>query len=266
MGVIFEAGYSLPGADQPLTNARIAHSGTWYAGTPAASSTATGYFAASPNNSLTYELWKPSSVTATWELDLGSAVDVDYCCIAAHTMGTNGNSVQVQYYTGSAWADLTPVTAVSDDMPIMCIFSTENAQRFRISVTGGTAPTIGVIRFGEAMQMDAPIFGGHSPLDYGRITESRAAYSMSGAFLGRSKQRQWLATSFEWTHLNKTWVEANWSAFQKAGYTEPFFIAWRPDDFSEVGYCQTENVPAPQFMGVRAYMTVGLQVTALGYD
>lgn len=266
MGVIFETGYTLPSGDKPLTHARIAHANTWYSGTPAASGTASGFFADAPDNSLTFEKWKPDALPATWELDLGSAQDVDYCAIAAHTMGTNGNTLEVQYYDGAAWQDMTPATAIADNMPVFCIFATENAQRFRIRVSNGTAPTIGVVRFGEAMQMDAPLLGGHSPLDYSRMTESRSAYSMSGEFVGRSIQRQWLDTSFNWTHLSKTWIEANWKSFQKGAETDPFFIAWRPQDFSEVGYCQTDRVPAPQFMGVKAYMQASINVTARGYD
>lgn len=266
MGVIFEAGYTLPSGDQPLTNARIAHANNWYGGTPAASSTATDYIATAPNNSLTYELWKPSSLPATWELDLGSAQDVDYCAIAAHTMGTNGNSLQVQYYNGSTWVDIIAATAISNDMPVFCIFATENAQRFRIRITNGTAPTIGVVRFGEALQMPQAILGGHSPLDFSRNTQLRQTTSMSGEFLGRTKQRSDLSTSFEWSHITKAWVDSNLKTLQTAVETEPFFIAWRPGDYSEVGYCYTDQPPRTAFMGIRSYMTVSLQATARAYD
>ena len=103
MTVILESGYSLPSGDYPLTHARIGHTLNWLAGgTAVGSSTATGFFADAPLNTLTYERWKPSSVAATWEYDHGSAVECDYAAIAAHTMGTNGNSALVQYWNGSA--------------------------------------------------------------------------------------------------------------------------------------------------------------------
>ena len=267
MGVIFQSGYTLPGSDQPLANARIAHANTWYAGgTITASSTATDFFASAPDNSLTYERWKPTSATATWETDLGFAKAVDYCAIAAHDMGTSSISLHVQYWNGSAWVGVIPATAPADDMPVFCIFEPVTAQKWRISISGSFAPEIGVIRFGAAMQMPQAIYGGHSPLDYGRMTRSRSAYSMSGEFLGRSKQRGWLETSFDWTHLTRAWIDTYWKSFQKAAESEPFFIAWRPEDFSEVGYCQTERVPAPTSMSVRSYHSVNVAVTARGYD
>lgn len=253
--------------DQPLTHARIAHSNNWYSsGSITASSTANGFFASGPNNSLTYEKWKPSVATATWEIDIGSVSTVDYCAIAAHNMGTSGNTLQVQYFNGSIWVNAIPATAINDNMPIFCIFSKQDAQRWRISISGGAAPEIGVIRFGAAMQMPQAIYGGHSPLDYGRMTRSRSAYSMSGEFLGRSKQRGWLETSFDWTHLTRAWIDTHWKSFQKAAESEPFFIAWRPSDFSEVGYCQTERVPAPTSMSIRSYHSVNVAVTARAYD
>jgi hypothetical protein len=267
MTVIFEAGYTLPGADFPLTHARIAHGNNWLTGgTAAASTTNSAFFINGPLNSLTYERWKPTAVTATWEYDHGSSVTCDYCCIGAHTLGTNGNSVQVQYWTGSAWADLTAVTALSSDMPVMAIFEPQAAQRWRISISGGTVPEVGVVKFGEALQMQRPLYGGHTPLDFSRNTVMRSNRSVTGEFLGRTKLRSTLSTSFAWQHLTRTWIDANWKSFQLAIEEDPFFIAWRPGGFSEVGLCYTDESPIPSNMGIRDLMEVGLNVTARGYE
>lgn len=267
MGVIFQSGYSLPGGDEPLTHARIAHSLNWLSGgTAVASSTATDYFADAPMSTLTYEKWKPNSVTATWEYNHGSTSQCNYCVIGAHTMGTNGNSVQVQYWNGSTWSNLTAVTAVTDDMPIMAIFGAQTRQRWRISITGGAAPEIGVIKFGLALQMERPIYGGHAPIDLARTTILRSNYSETGEFLGRTKQRSYLQSEFSWNHLTAAWVRTNWKTLQKAVETEPFFIAWRPGSFSEVVFGQTDQVPIPENMGIRDLMSVQLSVRGRGYD
>lgn len=267
MGVIFQSGYALPFGDMPLTHARIAHSGNWLSGgTATASTTATDYFANGPLNSLTYERWKPTALTATWEYDHGSAVQCDYCCIGAHTMGTNGNSLQVQYWDGAAWQNLIPATAITNDMAVMVIFGRQTRQRWRISISGGTAPEIGVVKFGLSMQMQRPIYGGHSPLELARQTELRSSYSETGEFLGRTKQRVQMSTGFAWQHLNSSWVRSTFRPFQKAMETEPFFIAWRPLEYSEVALCQADAVPVPQNMGVRDLMAVEMAVRALAYD
>lgn len=267
MGVIFESGYSLPGGDEPLTHARIAHSSNWISGgTITASSTATDYFADGPDNSLTYEKWQPSSVTATWENNFGSSQDYDYCVIAAHDMGTQGNTLEVQTYASGSYTDLITATAITDDMPIFVIFSEQTDTRARIRITNGSAPTIGFIKFGKAFQMERPLYGGHAPLDLARQTELRSNYSETGEFLGRTKQRTYGSTSFAWSNLTAAWIRSNWKRFQKAIETEPFVIAWRPETFSEVGFCQTDQVPIPQNQGVRDLMSVEMNVRSRGYD
>lgn len=267
MGVIFQTGYSLPGSDEPLTHARIAHSGNWHSGgTVTASGTETGYFESGPNTSLTYEKWKPDALTATWEVDLGSALECDYCVIGAHTMGTNGNTLQIQYHNGSGWTGVIPSTALTVDMPIMAIFGSQTRQRWRIQISSGTAPEVGVIKFGKALQMQRALYGGHAPLDLARQTVIRTNKSTTGEFLGRSKIRSMGKSSFSWAHLKADWVRTNWRPLQLAVETEPFFIAWRPITFSEVALCYVDSVPIPENMGVKDYMSVSMQVTQRGYD
>ena len=267
MTVIFQTGYSLPGADQPLTHARIAHQGNWLSGGSAsASSTATGYFEDAPLNTLTYERWKPTSSTATWEYDHGSSAAVNYCAIAAHNMGTSGNTLTVQYWSGSTWVAVTPAAAVADDSPIFAIFASQTRQRWRISISGGSAPEVGVIKFGTALQMQQPIYGGHSPSPMARQTILRSNYSETGEYLGRSKQRSYLSTSYSWTHLTADWIRSNWPGFQLAIEAEPFWIAWRPITFGDVAFAQTDQVPVPVNMGVKNFMSVDLTIRGRGYE
>jgi hypothetical protein len=294
MTVLYEPGYSLPQTDYPLTHARIAHSNNWLTGgkvsggdgskllqengdalllesgdnilLEAQNSTATGYYATAPDGTLTYEFWKPASLPSTWEYNHTSSAECDYCAIAAHTMGTNGNSLQVQYHDGSGWVDLVISTAITSDEPIFAIFSATTASRWRIRVSSGTAPEIGVVKFGSAFQMQRPLFGGHSPIDMARQTILRSNYSETGEYLGRTKKRRFHATGYEWNHLTAAWIEENWPSMQSAVESEPFFIAWRPHTKEGVGFCQTDGVPIPSNMGIRDLMTVSLSVRARGYD
>lgn len=267
MTVLFAPGYSLTSTDYPLTHARIGHKNNWLSGgTASASTTATSYFANGPLNTLTYELWKPSSLTATWEYNHGSSASADFCAIGAHNMGTNGNTLNVQYYNGSTWVDLIAATAITSDAPIFVIFASTAAQRWRIQISSGTAPTIGVVKFGLALQMERPIYGGHAPVSMARQTALRSNYSETGQYLGRSKKRMFFATSYEWQNLSASWVEANWPDLQDAIEAEPFFIAWRPGFKEDVGFCQVDEVPVPSNMGVRDLMSVSMGIRSLGYD
>ncbi len=270
MGVIFQSSYSLPGGDQPLTHARIAHAGNWITGgTITSSSTATGYDDAAAENTLTYERWKPSALSATWTNTFAASSSFNYCVIGAHTLGTNGNSLQVLKYDGATWSNMIPTTAISSDMPIFCIFGAVTGTKAQIKITNGTAPEVGVVKFGTALQMPRTFYGGHAPLDLSRQPVLRTNVSSTGEFLGRSVTRAKYATSFAWSNLTAAWVRSNWRTFQTAVEDEPFFVAWRPDatdGFSEVGLCYATGTPIPSNMGARDLMSVQLDAVGHSYD
>lgn len=266
MSIFIPGGYALPGGAYPLTHARIIHARNWLAGgVVTASTTATDYFADAPTNSLTYERWKPTGATATWEYNHGTPATVDSCGIAAHTLATAGSTVVVQYWNGSAWVNVAS-GLIPDDGPVMFLFAPVSAQVWRISITGSAAPEIGVIRFARALQMERPFFGGHTPVNYGRQVVLRSNYTETGEYVGRSRNSVMLTTSCAWQHLSQTWVDANWPSLQRAIETEAFFIAWRPAESQMVAFAQSDETPAPQTMGIRDLYAVELKFRALAYD
>lgn len=254
--------------NESYSNARIAHSLNWLSGgTAVASTTASGYFANAPLNTLTYEMWKPNIAGGTWEYDHGTSATVDYCTIAAHALGSSGSTISIQYYNGSAWVDVIASTAIENDSPIMGLFNPITAQRWRVNIlAANVAPSIGVIKFGSALQMPQAIYGGHSPITMARQTILRTNYSETGEFLGRTKQRVQLGNTYSWTHLKADWMRANWPTLQKAIEAEPFWIAWRPSDYGEVGFSQVDSVPIPQNMGIKDFMSVEMTTRARAWD
>ena len=461
MTVVTKVEYAVPSNDEPFTHARILHSNVWGSGgTATASSTATGYDADAPLNTLTYEQWQPTSAPATWERDYGSALTVDTIGLAAHTLGTAGATCLLEYegasrtneldyanqlddaswvkngasvtanngrapddtvtmdkliedtstgshvvynqaasldsslewsasifvrtagrgqgrlrlwditnsvaadadfnlgtetvtlstigtvggdmeakiekvrediqiwrislsgtlnttggsatirlavytrdaggnvsYTGdgssglllwgaqleqgpltplittgstpasSTWYAVTPWFFPADDSPIMAFFDPVSAQNWRLNIEAyDSAPSIGVFNAGEALQMERPIYGGHAPITLARQTILRSNYSDTGEYLGRTKQRTYLSTSFAWNNLTAAWIRSNWPSLQNGIEAEPFWIAWRPASFGEVGFCQVDEVPIPQNIGVRDLMSVSMNVRARGYD
>lgn len=265
MTVIFSTGYALPSGDMPLKHARICHSLNWLdGGTAAASTTDADYFETGPLTSMTNERWKPTAVPATWEYNHGSAADADYAAIAGHTLA--GCTIRFERWTGAAWAALSPDTLIADNSPILSIVPPVSGQVWRLNVLSGPIPTVGVVRFGLALQMERPFFAGHTPIDFGRQTVLRSNQSETGQYLGRTMQRTVLTTSYSWQHLTEAWVNANWKTLQLAIEAEPFWIAWRPAESGSVGYCQTDAVPVPQYMGIRSLMSAEMSVRGLAYD
>lgn len=265
MTIIYSTGYTVPGGELPLNHARIGHSNNWLSGgTATASSTDADYFEDGPLDTMTYEKWKPTAVPATWEYEHTGSATCDYCGVAAHTLA--GRTVQVQRWNGSAWVDLTPATVVADNSPLMFFFPPVSATRWRLNISAGAVPEVGVVKFGRALQMHRPIYGGHTPLNLARQTEYRSNVSETGQFLGKTKVRTVLSTSYAWSNLPAAWVRTNWAPLQKAAEENPMFIAWRPSSFDEVGYCMVDATPVPTNIGTRDLMSVEMAVKGLAYD
>ena len=162
---------------------------------------------------------------------------------------------------------LNPIVA-EDNSPIMGFFipSTATQNNYAIRIDRAVLPEVAVFWVGNSLKMERPLYGGHSPLHLARQTVMRSNYSETGEFLGRTRQRLYNTTSFAWNNLSAAWVRENWYPFQKAMETDPFFIAWRPETFSEAGFCQVDSIPIPQNTGVRDLMSVEMTVRGLGYD
>lgn len=255
-------------ADQPLGHARIAHSGNWLTGgTVAASSTATGYFADGPNNSLTYEKWQANGSTfATWAYTHTGAAECDYCVIAAHNLGTASVTVDVQAEISATWTTLVSFTP-TDDEPIMALFEPRTQTKWRLRlVYSGDEPTIGVIKFGKALQMERPIYNEYTVPNFARQTILRSTYSESGEFLGRTKQRTYLEIPLRWSIISRSWADTNWYPAIKAMESEPFFIAPIPDSRDDVIFGQTTGaLPAPAETA-SGYMSLQVDVRGYGFD
>lgn len=190
---------------------------------------------------------------------------VDYCCIAAHDLGDFGATLKVQYDNGGGWFSTIISQKITDNSPIFCIFTPKTGVRFRVAIVSNTA-TIGCIRFGRAMQMERAMYGGITPPFLDRTTKLQANISESGEFLGRTRIRTDHGASFSWDNVTAAWVRDNWPDFQAATETDPFFIAWRPETFSDASYAQVTKPPQASNKGVRDLMSLSVTARGLSYD
>lgn len=269
MAILIQSAYS---PTRPLTQARIGHATitrTATAATLSASGEQSGFEADSALNSLTYEFWKADALPATWRIDAGSAVSVDYVGIAAHTLGTDGASVKVQHSDNdSAWTDVTGISvhAPTDDGPILFLFASLSHRYWRILITGSTIPSVGVVYIGAVLAMPKGIYGGHSPLDLARTTVIRPQSSERGQFLGRSIVRGGFHADYSFKHLTPAFYRSEFELFVADALQYPFFMAWRPSTFTDsIGYVWTGQDITPSNMGIGpGFMEVSFSVDGLG--
>ena len=266
MSIVIQSGHS---PTRPLTHARIAHATITRTGTLSASGEQAGFEADAALNPLTYEFWKPDVLQATWRIDAGSAVSVDYVGIAAHTLGTVGASVKPQWSADdSAWNDITGISThvPANDNPILFLFASESHRYWRIEITGTTVPSIGVVFIGVALAMPRPIYGGHSPIDLSRTTVIRPQISERGQFLGRSIVRSGFQADYSWQNLTPAFCRDEFDLFVADALLFPFFLAWRPSTFIEsVVYAWSGQGISPSNTGIgEGLMQVSMSVSGLG--
>lgn len=253
-------------SEYPFTNARIGYQTITRNGALSASTEAAGHPAYSAGLPNTYESWVPTSVPATITCDAGAPADVDYIGIAAHTLGSGGNTFRVQYSSdGSSWSDATGDMTVADDTPIMVFFGLQSARYWRLNISSGTVPIIGTWYAGKALAMQRAIYSGHSPITLSRQTVIRSNKSEGGHFLGRYIVRSGVNTSASFQHLTASWYREYFDPFVLSARTMPFFFAWRPREYPrEVAYAWTAGDISPSNMGIRDLMSVEVQMSGVG--
>lgn len=258
-----------------LDKARIGYHNIARDGTLVASSEDADFPADAAQRPDTHEYWKPTALPATWRIDAGSAVAVDYMAIAEHNLGTKGCSVKAQYSAdNSTWYDasdaFTPDTG--DDSPIVLLFSPQLARYWRLYISGTGSPAtdiphLAVIYMGRILTMQRSIYGGHTPMDLSRDTEMRSSRAIGGAFLGQSYERHGQMGAASFRYIEPEWYRENFDPFVQDARRYPFFFAWRPSDFPEsVAYVWTKEDIRPSNMGVRGFMQVAWNMEGIGAE
>jgi hypothetical protein len=251
----------------PLSHSRIGHQSYTRTGTVTASSEAVDFPADAPLNELTYEFWRPTALPATWTLDAGSSVAVNYFGIAAHTLGTSSNTVTIQSSPdNTTWTTIDSITP-TDNSPIMFLFASVTAEYYRIEITGGAIPSVGVVYVGTVLEMLRPCYAGLTPISLSRDTVIRPNRSEGGQWLGRSVIRSGSSMSVNYTNLDNAWVRSAFRDFIDDAVTYPFFFAWRPDNYPEdVGYVWVGEDIKPSNSGTRDLMNVSIQMSGLSIE
>jgi len=269
MAVIFSSDLVLSakrGGVFPLTHARIMYDNLVTDSTVIASAVA-GFDSDAVQSYDTYDRWMPPSVPASLRIDFGSAKSLDYIFIASHNLGSTGAAfVTESSIDGVTWTPTNDEQIRADNNAIALLFENRPARYIRLRITSALAtPKIGVIMAGLALQMQRPIYGGHTPITLSRETEIRPSTSEGGQWLGRSVVRRGYVGRYSWQHLTADWVREFFSPFIDRARFQPFGIAWRPGKFpTEAAYVWTDGDIRPSNMGIKDYMQVDMNV--IGYD
>ena len=208
-------------------------------GTLTASTEATNGEKENAISETTYDFWTPTALPATIGVTLGVSTAVSYVGIAAHNLFTNGCTVAVEYDNGGVWTELASVTP-TDNKTLMIAFTETSDTDFRLSITGTTAPSIGVIFMGTALQFETGILPSYTPIAYAENIELLMSQTMNGQFITNRVNRRGASTEVNLNILDRTFVEATPFQSFRDHYNsgKSFFFASNPSELDfDVGYC-----------------------------
>lgn len=225
--IVVESGFT--GTTYALTTPRIAAGA--YTGTVVVSTEATGYEGVNALTGVTYTGWRPTALPATWTLTFTSAA-VSYVGIAAHDLFTQGATVSVREWDGAAFVNVVSHTP-TDNGPILFLLSRRTAQTtLRVHVAGTTMPTLGVIWFGDVLELPRKaVFRDSLPFNEGAEAAYATNISDGGHTLGRYETRLQSTASMTVNDLSETWAASNIPTV--AGWLRdgPVFMADRPSAY-----------------------------------
>lgn len=290
MTVQIQSDYTTANGFRPLNYARILHAGNWVASDDITVS-GDGTNLDSLKNSLTYEKWTaPVTLPASVRYTFNEPKAINCICIAAHNM--SGAEVAITYFDTATMSSAFMTNIYpTDNSPIMLLFNTITTPwvevRFDTALAlsldfvsetysiynGATQAQAGVVKMGQALEMYRPFYGGFSPTPMQRASRVVGNVSEGGEWLGRTRVRSAFRAQYQWANLPYDWVRANLdgaSGLIRNLETEPFFIAWRPNDAeADVVDCDfawtTGPVAAPNLNGTRNLMSFEIAAEGYGY-
>lgn len=250
MPLIIEPGHTYT---YPLNHARIG----WINHVLDATITATSeesdtYAADALNNTHTYDIFRPAALPCEIVIDFGCTKTIGYCGIASHTLGSSQSSITLSYWSGSEYIDVDVDTAPGSDAPLMLLFDEIEASQWKITITGSTVPSVGIVYLGKVTEMYRPFYAGHRPARLNRVTDIKNNISITGELLGRTIMRQGTKTSYNWKHIPIDWYEVNIEPLSIYARKHPVFIAWNPaTEPQDVVFGKITDDMSPTLMGIR---------------
>lgn len=198
--------------------------------TPVASSTAAGYAVANLTDWRPYTWWRPSAMPATVTVDCGSARSADYAALFAHDCATQGNTVEMRGSTDNFSASnvLVATSTPASDLPLVLTFAGVSYRYWRLTLTGGTAPTIAIAAVGAALALPRYLrdFDPLAREAVGVINRSEDGHPLGAVISYQDWRAELSVRNIAWTWLRDTFLAA-WNAHLVA---TPFLLAWDAGD------------------------------------
>lgn len=233
--------------------------------TIAATSTATDYFAESVADWKPYTWWAPSS-TGTNNIDVtfSSSKNANYVGIFSHNLEETGATVDIQYHTGAAWANLVTGLSASNSQVIFRTFGTVSSDQFRIKVNNAALDTyLGVVAIGTYIEIPVGIPAGSEPPHLAYNDRLVNNTSESGILIGTSVIAESLKTTIKFKFLSPSWVRNTFVPMMEQIRENPFIFAADYENYpDEAIFCKIDGRLSAPTYDTSIFMSAQLNVIA----
>lgn len=252
--------------DFPFNHARIGYKNKVSDAAITGSSEVAGFEADSIKNQLTYEFWRPAAMPANVIIDMGSAQKFNYIGLAAHTLGDEGVTLQAEYSSDNiTYNNIDSSILFEENSAFMLLFDEIEYRYVRLTFTGATVFSLGVVYVGQTLDMYRPFYSGHTPDAMGRKTTIKPTKSVAGQWVGRSIIRNGFANSYQWQNIPVDWYRVNVDPFAVSAQKYPFFMAWNiSEEPEDCLYAWVSDDISPSLSGTRDLVEFGFSVEGLG--
>jgi hypothetical protein len=216
----------------------------------------------------TTKSWQPTALPATLTVDMTSAVAADSFALVAHNCGTKGNTVEIQTSPDNVTYTTRCTVVPTDDTTIIGLFTSVSARYWRLRITNGTVPNIGVAMVSARFNFPAGVKAPYTPVWLSQTYELLVSTTMGGQFLGNRVLRQGAKAAINLVSFDRTFGESTILPFREHYNSGKAFVwAAGPSVFTkDVGYVWREpnSIMAPRFDENGSWMSVGMEVMAYG--
>lgn len=203
---------------------------------------ADGYPAINVTDPATFDSWKGATAGDYIEADLGAAMAVNTLGIAAHTLGTSGASLELDYSDdGAAWTAAVEYDPLTDE-DVIIMFGNITARYWRLTVTDAVA-NVGVVFLGARLVFPHTPVDGYTPLHHARRYSKLFNDSLKGQMLGNRVMAAGAETTVDLGFVERSFVDGPLRGFEdhyNRGGT--FFYAGYPSGKPlDMGYCRAQG-------------------------
>lgn len=181
--------------------------------------------------------WQPATVPETLRATFGGAQPADGAFFAAHTLGTAGATLTVQYFDGAIWQTQASY-APPDNLPFGFIWPARSATGWGIQISGAVAQ-IGVSWIGPRLVIPGGVKPDYEPIWAAAEIVKAAGTTRRGHFQGQAIERTGARLNPSFMDVPFTFARDDLAAF-RTHYNEgnPFVWASAPSIFpTDAAYC-----------------------------